>query len=204
MARDAVPVEHRTSLEVVPELIPEQVEMPAQASDKAADSIDVAPHDLDAPGGQEASATSTGQPAVLDRCTAGDESPTRPERTHMSIQDEITKRITSLNASLPDIRGVIVASADGLVIAADLPGGIDPERVAAMAATSIGLGERISSTLSIGVLDEQTVKASDGSMHLFVVGSDAVLALLSAPGANLGLLNLEARTTARDLSKLFG
>ena len=120
----------------------------------------------------------------------------------MSVQDDIKTRVADLNQALSDCAGVLVASSDGLVIAAELPSTIDPERVAAMAATSLGLGDRIVATLGLGSLDEKTVKATNGSLHLFMTGPNAVLAIMANPNVNLGMLNLEARAATRDLAKL--
>lgn len=120
-------------------------------------------------------------------------------------KDEQLRRVlVNLHTSVFDITGVLVASGDGLALAQDMPGGLDPTRIAAMAATALGLGRRIATTLSMGSYDESIVKASEGALYLYSIGTVAVLAVMAGPGANTGLINLEARRAAKDLEAVLG
>jgi predicted regulator of Ras-like GTPase activity (Roadblock/LC7/MglB family) len=123
--------------------------------------------------------------------------------TQIQSKDEQMHQVLgNLRAALFDVSGVLIASTDGLSLAQDMPNGSDPTRLAAMAATAIGLGKRISTTLSLGGYDESIVRAAEGTLYLYSAGPNAVLAVVAGPGANTGLINLEARRAAKDLDKI--
>ncbi len=52
-----------------------------------------------------------------------------------------------------DIQGATLVSPDGLSLASVLPGGMDDERVSAMSAAMLSLGERIGTELARGSVD---------------------------------------------------
>lgn len=118
----------------------------------------------------------------------------------MSKQEVLQKLVEGLKASIPDLRGVVIASTDGLPIADSLPPGMDSARVAAMTATAIGLGKRISETLSAGVITETSVTAKEGQIFIYTAGPKGVLAVMAPASTNVGLIHLEARSTAREIA----
>lgn len=118
--------------------------------------------------------------------------------------DQLRTVLVNLHSSLFDVTGVLLASSDGLALAANLPAGVDSARIAAMAATAIGLGKRIAATVGLGNYDESIVKANEGALYLYSAGPNAVLAIVSGAGANTGLINLEARRAAKELDKILG
>ena len=117
----------------------------------------------------------------------------------ISKQEQLKDILRSLRANLPELRGVLIASADGLPIASAMGEGSDANRVAAMAATALGLGKRINDTLGAGELTEMSVSGKDGQVYLYSAGK-GVLAVVSPSGANLGLLHMEARDAARSVA----
>jgi predicted regulator of Ras-like GTPase activity (Roadblock/LC7/MglB family) len=111
-------------------------------------------------------------------------------------------RLRDLQATTPEIEGAGVVSVDGLIMASSLPAGVEEDRVSAMSAAMISLGERISGELGRGMLDQVHIKGSDGFVILMAVGEEAVLTTLVREGAKLGLIFLDMRRTATDLEKL--
>ncbi len=111
-------------------------------------------------------------------------------------------RLRDLQATTPEIEGAGVVSVDGLIMASSLPAGIEEDRVSAMSAAMISLGERISSELGRGLLDQVHIKGGGGYVILMSVGEEAVLTTLVREGAKLGLIFLDMRRTASDLEKL--
>jgi uncharacterized protein len=101
------------------------------------------------------------------------------------------------------LKGVLLASNEGLPIAHIFTNGADPNRVAAMAATASSLGRRISESLSAGALGEVIVQAEEGALFVYSAGSKAVLAVLSPQNGNAGLIHLEARAAAKEIGDLF-
>jgi predicted regulator of Ras-like GTPase activity (Roadblock/LC7/MglB family) len=112
-------------------------------------------------------------------------------------------RLRDLHASSSDIEASAVVSVDGLIIASALPAGSEEDRVSAMSAAMLSLGERIASELGRGSLEQVYVKGEKGYVVLVSIGEDAVLTALAREQAKLGLMFLEMRRTADELIKLF-
>jgi hypothetical protein len=114
----------------------------------------------------------------------------------------MVERLRDLQASSPDVEASIVVSVDGLTMASALPTDVEEDRVSAMSAAMLSLGERISSELGRGVLDQVYIKGRDGYVILTSVGDEAVLTVLAHEQAKLGLLFLDMRRAAEDLAKI--
>jgi hypothetical protein len=95
-----------------------------------------------------------------------------------------------------------VISVDGLSIASSLPVGVEEDRVSAMSAAMLSLGERIAAELGRGALEQVYVRGKGGYVVLVSVGMEAVLTSLVREDARLGLIFLEMRRAADDLAKL--
>jgi predicted regulator of Ras-like GTPase activity (Roadblock/LC7/MglB family) len=111
----------------------------------------------------------------------------------------MVNRLRDMQATAPDIIASALVTADGLSLATALPSDIQEERVAAMSAAMLSLGERISSELQRGTLEEVYIRGEEGLVLLTAVGRDAVLTALSRNEAKLGLIFLEMRRAAADL-----
>ena len=114
----------------------------------------------------------------------------------------MVERLRDLQASSPDIEASAVVSVDGLTIASALPQGVEEDRVSAMSAAMLSLGERIASELGRGALDQVYIKGEEGFVILMSIGEDAVLTALARENAKLGLIFLDMRRAADDLTKL--
>ena len=111
-------------------------------------------------------------------------------------------RLRDMQVSSPDIEASAVVSVDGLPIATALPREVEEDRVSAMSAAMLSLGERIASELGRGDLSEVQIKGEKGYVILQSLGTEAVLTVLAREGAKLGLILLDMRRAAEDLSKL--
>jgi len=119
-----------------------------------------------------------------------------------SRAEQMVDRLRGLQASTPDIEASAVVSVEGLIMASSLPAGVEEDRVSAMSAAMLSLGERIASELGRGVLDQVFIHGKGGYVVLSSVGQDAVLTVLAREQAKLGLIMLDMRRAAEDLSKL--
>jgi uncharacterized protein len=114
----------------------------------------------------------------------------------------IVERLRDMQASSPDIEASAVVSVDGLTIASALPQGVEEDRVAAMSAAMLSLGERIATELGRGSLEQVYIKGTNGYVMLMSIGEDAVLTALARENAKLGLILLDMRRAVEALSKL--
>lgn len=110
---------------------------------------------------------------------------------------EVTLQNFVANAS--HVQGAALVSPDGLTLASTLPGGMDDERVAAMAAAMLSLGERIGRELSRGQIERILVEGSQGYGILTSCTEDALLLVLADASAKLGIINLEIKTILAEL-----
>jgi hypothetical protein len=110
--------------------------------------------------------------------------------------------LRELQASSQDIEASAVVSVDGLSIASALPQGVEEDRVSAMSAAMLSLGERIATELGRGSLEQVYIKGTKGYVVLMAIGQDAVLTALAREQAKLGLIFLDMRRAAEDLLKL--
>ena len=110
--------------------------------------------------------------------------------------------LRELQYASPDIEASAVVSVDGLSIASALPQDVEEDRVSAMSAAMLSLGDRISSELGRGTLNQVYVKGDEGYVILMSIGEEAVLTALANNRAKLGLILLDMRRTAEALEKL--
>lgn len=116
--------------------------------------------------------------------------------------DEMVKLLKELQMTTPDVEASAVVSVDGLIIASALPADVEEDRVSAMSAAMLSLGERIASELRRGALDQVFVRGEDGYVLLMSVGEEAVLTALARKNAKLGLVFLDMKRTAAELLRL--
>jgi predicted regulator of Ras-like GTPase activity (Roadblock/LC7/MglB family) len=119
-----------------------------------------------------------------------------------SRSEQMVDRLRDLQASTSDVEASAVVSVDGLIIASALPANVEEDRVSAMSAAMLSLGERIAAELGRGMLDQVYVRGDRGYVILMSVGEEAVLTVLARSEAKLGLIFLDMRRAAEDLSVL--
>lgn len=119
-----------------------------------------------------------------------------------SRTERLVRRLQELQMSTPDIEATAIVSLDGLTIASSLPSGVEEDRVSAMSAAMLSLGDRIAIELGRGMLDEVYVKGENGYVVLRSVGEEAVLTVLAREQTKLGLLFLDMRRASRDLTTI--
>jgi predicted regulator of Ras-like GTPase activity (Roadblock/LC7/MglB family) len=120
-----------------------------------------------------------------------------PSRTELMIA-----RLKDLQASTADIEASAIVSVDGLIMASSLPADVEEDRVSAMSAAMLSLGERISNELKRGTLEQVFIRGKNGYVILMSVGEDAVLTALARSEAKLGLIFLDMRRAVEDLVRL--
>ncbi|NJR66258.1 MAG: diacylglyceryl transferase [Leptolyngbyaceae cyanobacterium CRU_2_3] len=110
--------------------------------------------------------------------------------------------LQSFVTTTADIQGAAVVTPDGLPLSANLPGGMDEERVSAMSAAMLSLGERIGVELARGNIDRISVEGNEGFSILTSCGEDAVFLVLASQAAKQGVLMLEIKRAVSELKKV--
>ncbi len=119
-----------------------------------------------------------------------------------SRTEEMVRHLKALSMNTPDIEASAVVSVDGLIMASALPADVEEDRVSAMSAAMLSLGERIATELRRGQLDQVFVRGEEGYVILMAIGEEAVLTALAHSRAKLGLVFLDMRRTATELINL--
>jgi predicted regulator of Ras-like GTPase activity (Roadblock/LC7/MglB family) len=121
-----------------------------------------------------------------------------------SRTEQMVARLREMQIASPDIEASAVVSVDGLIMASALPAEGEEDRVSAMSAAMLSLGERISMELGRGALEQVYIRGDGGFVVLSAVGEEAVLTVLAREQAKLGLVFLEMRRAAEDLERVVG
>jgi uncharacterized protein len=121
----------------------------------------------------------------------GDQSTAGPSRS-----SRLDRILNELVGQVPEIEAASVVSFDGLAMAAQLPAGMDEDRVAAMSAALLSLGERAAEGLGRGTLSQVYIEGENGTVFLISADDEAVLVAVAARRAKVGLILFEVRRAA--------
>ncbi|WP_227429756.1 roadblock/LC7 domain-containing protein [Psychrobacter sp. I-STPA6b] len=116
--------------------------------------------------------------------------------------DMFQQILDDLNGSSADVEASALISKDGLMIASALPSGIDEDRVGAMSAALLSLGDRAGRELARGSIDRVMVQGEKGYVIMTSAGEEAVLTIMAKSNAKLGLIFLDIKRASEALSKL--
>ena len=116
--------------------------------------------------------------------------------------DRIQDILHTLLEISPYMKAAAVVRVSGLSVMSVMPDDIEQERVSAMSAVMLLLGERITGSLRSGALDKVYIKGEEGHIVLMAVGQTAVLTVMAQERAPLGLLFVGMRRAADQLKKL--
>ncbi|WP_432824219.1 roadblock/LC7 domain-containing protein [Dactylosporangium sp. CA-092794] len=105
----------------------------------------------------------------------------------------VRSELADLRLRVPGVRGSAVGGVDGLLITHDLPSSLEPHDLAALAATTYGLGRQTALALGQSPFRDATLRSEGGYLTVYAIGDRALLAVLGDDGINVARLHLEAR-----------
>ena len=117
-----------------------------------------------------------------------------PDATSRSSQ--LDRVLADLLAQAAEIEAAAVVSFDGLPMASALPATMDEDRVAAMSAALLSLGERAAEGLGRGGLNQVYIEGDNGTVFLVSADDEGVLVAVAAKGAKVGMMLYEVRRAA--------
>lgn len=115
--------------------------------------------------------------------------------------DMLNSILNELNGTSADIEASGIISTDGLMMAAQLPAGMDEDRVGAMSAAMLSLGDRTAQELARGI-EQVLIKGQKGYVLMTHAGNEAVVTVMAKPNAKLGLIFLDVKRAAENIAKL--
>ena len=108
------------------------------------------------------------------------------------VEDALLAEMRALQEKVTGITGTAVASRDGLIVREDT-GGVDPDNLAALAATWLALAQRMSTEVGQGTLREAMTRSSGGFVTIYAVGTQAVLVIIGDEGLDTAKLHRESQ-----------
>src|SRR3982751_5104028 len=129
-----------------------------------------------------------------------DEVPDMPQPANRSQQ--LDRAISDLLAQAPEVEAASVVSFDGLPMASALPATMDEDRVAAMSAALLSLGERAAEGLGRGALNQVYIEGEHGTVFLVSADDEAVLVAVAAKAAKVGMMLYEVRRAAAGVAEV--
>jgi len=125
-----------------------------------------------------------------------------PDDSGLSRSVRLNRMLEQLLSDAPELQAAAVVSFDGLAMASILPVGMDEDRVAAMSAALLSLGEKAAQGLGRGDLSQVYVEGEDGTVFLVSAEDEAVLVAVAERGAKTGLMLYEVRRGAADVADI--
>lgn len=120
----------------------------------------------------------------------------------MTRSARLDAALAGLLAQAPEVEAAAVVSFDGLAMASALPAGMNEDRVAAMSAALLSLGERAAEGLGRGELSQVYIEGANGTVFLVSADNEAVLVAVAAKGAKVGMMLFEARRAASAVAEV--
>jgi predicted regulator of Ras-like GTPase activity (Roadblock/LC7/MglB family) len=127
--------------------------------------------------------------------------PPKEGRRELRRQQELADVIHGMRRSLPELRGVMIASMDGHPISHYFPHGA-AEQIAAMAAMALGVGGRITERTQPGRLGEAVLQVVSGCLFVFSVEDDGILVMSGPANPDLDLIRIVAQTASETISRV--
>ena len=116
-------------------------------------------------------------------------------------EDALLAEMRALQDNVPGITGMAVASRDGLIVRADT-GGVDPDNLAAIAATWLAITQRMSREVGQGTLREAMTRSTGGYVAVYAIGASAVLVVIGDEGLDVTRLHRESTATREVIEAL--
>jgi uncharacterized protein len=144
------------------------------------------------------------EPARLPRRRAAAEGQAEPvarevgaQLGDLSVMEDALRAVTGKN---DNVYGLLVASADGLVLAGDTPD-IEVETVAAMAAAAASIAVQFTGKADIGQSTASIFEGTSGYVAVFPVEPSVLVVVFGQKDLTMGMFNVAARATLADLQE---
>lgn len=119
-------------------------------------------------------------------------------------EEQLVRALNDLMHNDADIQAAALVSLDGFTMASALPAGMQSDRVGAMSAAILGLGERAAAELGRGHLSQVFIEGANGYVLLIAAGDRAVLTALAEKDSKLGLVLYDMKVTAESIGRILG
>ena len=119
--------------------------------------------------------------------------------TKQELEKEFRPILKRLNGFSNDIEASAIMTRDGLSIASVMNENVNPDRLGAMCASLLSLGDKTASELERGKLKQVLIECEGGCVLIVNVGMSAVLAIVSKATSKIGMVFIEAKKAANEI-----
>jgi predicted regulator of Ras-like GTPase activity (Roadblock/LC7/MglB family) len=116
-------------------------------------------------------------------------------------EDALLAEMRALRDRVVGVTDTVLASRDGLIITSDADD-IDPDNIAALAAASLGLAQRMTAEAGKGTLRQATTLSSAGCVAIYAVGVSGLLVVVGDEGLDSSRLHRESRPTIEAIERI--
>lgn len=106
----------------------------------------------------------------------------------MTNLEQFSALLANLHEESLDIEASALASEDGIMLASHLRAGINEDRMAAMSAAMLSVGNRMVNDLLQGSSDRVMIQSKTGYIIVSAVTDELVLTVVARPDAKLGMV----------------
>lgn len=110
--------------------------------------------------------------------------------------------LNELHQESSEIKASALLSGDGIMVASHLPNNVSEDKLAAMSAAMLSVGERMVADLLDGITERVMVQSNVGYIIVTAVSTEMLLAVVATPDAKLGMVFHDIRNLARNLQIL--
>jgi uncharacterized protein len=109
-------------------------------------------------------------------------------------EEALLALLRALTSRVAGITDIALASRDGLIITSDTTSA-EPDNLAALAAASLGIAQRMTASVGHGTLQEVTTHGSGGCVTVYAVGAAELLVVAGGKRLDVARLRRESRPT---------
>ena len=121
--------------------------------------------------------------------------------SELSMREQVLRTFQDLYSDVPEVQAAVIATLDGLPVVADVKSSsFNPDKISALVATAVSVAKRTGQAIGIGELNELSMTTKDGKIFLYLIGSTAVLALITPKNISLGMLMMKAGDITKKLT----
>jgi uncharacterized protein len=110
----------------------------------------------------------------------------------LPVEERVSSELRRIRAFVSGVDGSLTATSDGLLVAHDLPDR-EPTQIAALVATTLALGSRMTLSTGRGEFRETVTRGTDGYLAVYAAGRTSIVAVIGSPGLNVGMLHYQVR-----------
>jgi hypothetical protein len=123
-----------------------------------------------------------------------------PRKSKAPVEERVRRELQRIRENVTGVHGSLTATSDGLLIAHDLTG-MEPTQIAALVATSLALGSRMTLSTGRGQFRETVTRGSEGYLAVYAAGPSAIVAVIGTTRLNVGMLQYQARDIIDRITK---